>query len=97
MRAADVTIYTTDYCPYCVRAKQLLTQKQARFTEVSVEARDDLRDWLRQASGQRTVPQVFINGKSVGGFSELAALDGARKLEPLLDQGPSEDAPALPR
>jgi glutaredoxin 3 len=97
MQAAEVILYVTDYCGYCAMAKRLLTQKQARFTQINVEARGDLRAWLVEASGQRTVPQIFINGKSIGGFSELAALDRKGELDALLGEAPSADAPALPR
>ncbi len=93
---ADVWIYLTSWCPYCSAAKQLLRRKNVSFTEVDVDGRDDLRGWLRSASGQRTVPQVFINGKSVGGFSELSALEKAGKLDGLLAEAPASGA-ALPR
>jgi glutaredoxin 3 len=94
--SADVTIYTTDYCPYCTRAKALLTKKQAQFKEVKVDTRDDLRSWLASASGQRTVPQIFINGESVGGFTELADLDRKGELDRRLRESPGAGAPALP-
>ena len=60
--AANVTIYTTNVCPYCVRAKDLLNKKNVAFTDVNVETRPDLREWLVERSKQRTVPQVFVNG-----------------------------------
>jgi glutaredoxin 3 len=93
---ADVRIYLTGSCPYCVAAKRLLHQKGAAFTEVDVDDRRELRSWLVSASGQRTVPQVFINGQSVGGFSDLAALDAEGELDALLAQGPSAGAATLP-
>jgi glutaredoxin 3 len=93
---ADVRIYLTDWCPYCVQAKKLLSKKGAKFVEVNVEGRDDLRSWLVSASGQRTVPQVFINGKSMGGFSDIDALDRAGRLDPLLAEAASPDATNLP-
>jgi glutaredoxin 3 len=94
--SAKVTVYTTDYCPYCVRAKDLLKRKHVAFDEVNVETRDDLRSWLVSASGQRTVPQIFINGASVGGFTELAALDKKGLLDPMLAETAAPDAPRLP-
>jgi len=94
--AANVIVYTTDYCPYCVQAKQLLTRKKAPYTEVNVETRPELRSFLVQASGQRTVPQVFINGKSIGGFSDMAALERKGELDRLLAAVPPADMPALP-
>jgi glutaredoxin 3 len=95
--SAEVLIYTTTYCPYCTRAKQLLARKRATFAEVNVEDRPEIREWLVSASGQRTVPQVFINGRSVGGFSELDGLDRAGDLERLLSEPPNEAVAPLPR
>ena len=94
--SADVRIYTTDYCPYCTRAKGLLTKKKVAFTEVNVEEKPEVRSWLVSASGQRTVPQVFINGQSVGGFSDIAELDRKGRLDALLAEPPSPTAVALP-
>lgn len=93
---ASVTIYTTAYCGFCTRAKRLLAEKKVKFTEVDVEERPDLRSWLVGASGQRTVPQVFINGKSVGGFSDISALDARGELDRLLGEGPPGDGKQLP-
>jgi glutaredoxin 3 len=93
---AAVVIYTTGYCPYCSRAKSLLSQKQAAFKEVDVEDRPDIRAWLVQASGQRTVPQVFVNGKPLGGFTDIAALDRKGELDRLLETPPSgTDRPVM--
>lgn len=97
MSAAEVLVYTTDYCPYCTRAKALLSKKNVPFTEVNVEERPDLRSWLMSASGQRTVPQIFINNRSIGGFSDMAALEHQGKLDRLLAEPRPEGLPALPR
>ena len=87
---ADVKVYTTDYCPYCTRAKALLTKKGIPFEEIDVSGDDDRRAWLVQASGGRkTVPQIFINGTSVGGFDDLAALDRAGELQKMLVSAPA--------
>jgi glutaredoxin 3 len=94
---ADVFIYTTPWCPYCHRAKALLTRKNAQFTEIDVESRPDLRRWLSEVSGQRTVPQVFINNRPVGGFSDISALDSAGELDVMLGQDPPAGLPAMPR
>ena len=94
--SASILIYLTEWCPYCQRAKALLTKKKATFTEVDVDDRPDLRSWLVSASGQRTVPQVFINGQPVGGSSELDALDRQGKLDRLLATPPEKDSPVLP-
>src|SRR4051812_8953589 len=81
---AKVIIYTTPWCGFCHRAKQLLAQKNAAFTEIDVEDRPDLRSFLASTSGQRTVPQVFINGEPVGGFTDIAELDEQGELDRLL-------------
>lgn len=95
--SADVLIYLTSWCPYCHAAKELLGDKNVRFDEVDVDGRQELRAWLTKATGQRTVPQVFINGKPVGGFSDISALDRAGKLDPLLAEAPPAELPPLPR
>ncbi len=92
---AKVSIYTTDYCPYCTMAKRLLEKKGASYDEIRVESRPELRDWLVDVSGQSTVPQVFVNGQSLGGFSDIASLDREGKLDALLAAAPAPDAPAL--
>lgn len=81
---AQVVIYSTRYCPYCIRAKALLTRKGIEFDEIMVDQDDELRAEMMQKSGRRTVPQIFINQQSIGGFDELWALDTAGKLDPLL-------------
>jgi glutaredoxin 3 len=84
MAAPTITVYTTSYCPYCVRAKALLTRKGVAFQEISVEGDDRMRAWLVEQSGQMTVPQVFAGDRSLGGFSDLDALDREGKLDPIL-------------
>ena len=81
---AKIKIYTTDYCPYCHAAKALLTSKGVTFEEINVENDDKTRHWLVQTTGQRTVPQIFINDKSYGGFDDISALDRQGKLNPIL-------------
>ena len=82
---AEITIYTTPFCPYCTAAKQLLTRKGAGFVEIDV-ARDPSRraEMVERAMGRRTVPQIFIGAAHVGGFDDMAALDRAGGLDPLL-------------
>ncbi|MSP23662.1 MAG: glutaredoxin 3 [Myxococcales bacterium] len=92
---AKVDIYTTSYCPYCTMAKRLLEKKGAHFEEVDVGDREDLRAWLAEVSGQRTVPQVFVNGSPLGGFSDIASLDNDGKLDALLAVAPAEGDPAV--
>jgi glutaredoxin 3 len=79
-----ITIYTTSYCPYCVRAKDLLKRKGAAFTEVNAEDDTVRAAMIAKAGGRKTVPQIFIGETHVGGFDDLAALDKAGKLDPLL-------------
>ena len=84
MAAPKVTIYTTDYCPYCVRAKRPLAKKGVKYEEIDVRDKDQLRDWLVEQTGQKTVPQIFAGERSLGGFSDIDALDRQGKLDPIL-------------
>ena len=79
-----VTIYSTNYCPYCRMAKQLLERKGVPFTEVDVTDDPARRAWLVETTGRRTVPQVFIGDRSVGGYDDMAALERAGELDRLL-------------
>ena len=82
---AQVEIYTTPTCPYCQAAKTLLNRKGAALTEVDVSRDPALRDAMTQrAGGRRSVPQIFIDGRHVGGSDDLHALDRDGKLDPLL-------------
>ncbi|MEK4033495.1 glutaredoxin 3 [Methylocystis sp. IM3] len=85
---AHIEIYTTPTCPYCIAAKRLLTNKGAAFVEISV-AGDPAgrRAMSERAGGRTTVPQIFINGRHIGGCDDLHALDGAGGLDPLLSAG----------
>jgi glutaredoxin 3 len=78
-----VKLYTTASCPFCVRAKRLLEARGIPFEEIDVGADDALREEVMQRTGRRTVPQIFIDERSIGGFEELAALDAAGKLAEL--------------
>lgn len=80
-----IEVFTTTYCPYCVRAKDLLKRKGAAFEEIDVTDDTAAREALiERAEGRRTVPQIFIDGKLIGGFDDLSALDRAGGLDPLL-------------
>jgi glutaredoxin 3 len=83
---AEVTVYTTRICGYCVAAKRLLSAKNVPFKEVDVTGDTAKRAWLLQATGRRTVPQIFIAGEAIGGYRELAALDRAGDLAAKLAQ-----------
>ena len=82
---AEVIIYSKDYCPYCVRAKTLLTRKGAKFREIDISRDEALqKEMIEKSGGRRSVPQIFIGGKHVGGSDDLHALDSAGKLDALL-------------
>jgi glutaredoxin 3 len=82
---ARVEIYTQDWCPYCARAKALLERKGVAYIEIKAPRGSPERARARDLSGGRTtVPQIFIDGTSIGGSDELATLDRAGKLDPLL-------------
>lgn len=83
-----VQMYTTKICAYCVAAKALLARKGVPYEEIDVSGDHEKRAWLVQQSGQRTVPQIFIGGISIGGFEELRALDRKGELDPLLNRTP---------
>jgi glutaredoxin 3 len=81
--AAQVKIFTTSWCGYCMAALRLLRQKGVEFEQI--EADDPkTRKWLREVTGRSTVPQIFIDGKSVGGFTDIRALDERGELDGLL-------------
>jgi glutaredoxin 3 len=80
-----VKIYTTTYCGFCVRAKDLLKRKGVDFQELDVTNDDTMRAKLVEMSGgQRTVPQIFIGDTHVGGYTDLARLDSEGRLDPML-------------
>lgn len=80
---AKVEIYTTAVCPYCVRAKRLLAERRIPYDEHDVGNNAELRMDVTRRSGRRTVPQIFIDGRSIGGFEELAELDARGELHAL--------------
>jgi glutaredoxin 3 len=79
-----ITIYTGALCGYCAMAKRLLQDKGASFTEIPVDMDPARRAEMEQRSGRRTVPQIFIGERHVGGYDDLAALERAGKLDALL-------------
>ena len=82
---ASVTIYTRDLCGYCARAKMLLGVKGVDFEEKNATATPEYRqEMIERSNGGMTFPQIFINGRHVGGCDDLHALDRAGKLDPLL-------------
>jgi glutaredoxin 3 len=80
----EVVVYSTDYCGYCVRAKDLLQRKGVAFKEVMVDRDPEQRKIMEQRCGCRTVPQIFIGETHVGGYHDLRQLDVEGKLDALL-------------
>ena len=80
----EVTIYTTNHCPYCDRAKALFKRKNVLFTEIDVTHNDKARSELEEKTGWYTVPQIFIGEKFVGGSDDVHALEAEGKLDDLL-------------
>ncbi len=82
---ARVEIYTKFFCPYCARAKRLLDEKGVAYEEYEISGGGEKREEMIQRSGGRTtVPQIFIDGRHIGGSDDIAALERDRKLDPLL-------------
>ncbi|MFP6850520.1 MAG: glutaredoxin 3 [Pseudomonas sp.] len=79
-----VVIYSSDWCPYCIRAKQLLTHKGVAFNEIKVDGQPDVRAEMTRKARQTSVPQIWIGDTHVGGCDDLYALERAGKLDALL-------------
>lgn len=83
---ANVTMYCTAVCPYCIRAEMLLKQRGVtQINKIRVDIQPELRAEMMQRTGRRTVPQIYIDDTHVGGYDDLAALDRADGLMPLLN------------
>lgn len=80
----EVIVYSSTYCPYCIRAKQLLQSKGVVFTEISVDGKPDVRAEMARKAGRTSVPQIWIGETHVGGCDDLFALQGAGRLDTLL-------------
>jgi GrxC family glutaredoxin len=85
---AQVVVYTTSYCPYCFAAKSLLRSKNIEFQEIDVTHDRARREEMERLSARRTVPQIFIDGKSMGGFDDIRRMDAAGELDRLLGISP---------
>lgn len=77
-------MYSTGCCPYCIMARRLLSNKGVSFQEIRVDEEQGRREEMVRITGRRTVPQIFVGETHVGGFDDLAALDRAGRLDPLL-------------
>lgn len=82
----DIIIYSKTHCPYCVRAKQLLERKNLLFKEINIEDNDDLLEEMIRKSQRRTVPQIFIGNRHIGGCDDLYALDAQGDLDKIIAQ-----------
>ena len=82
---ATVTMYSTGVCPYCVQAERLLTAKGvAAIDKIRVDLDPNRRQEMMERTGRRTVPQIYVGARHVGGYDDLVALDRAGRLDPLL-------------
>ena len=83
---ANVIMYSTRFCPYCMRARKLLKSKDVDYEEILVGFDRALWEEMEEKSGRNTVPQIFINGRSIGGYDDIAQLNREGKLDPLLQE-----------
>jgi glutaredoxin 3 len=81
---ASIVMYATQWCPYCEMARTLLREKGQTWTEIDIAAEPPRRAEMIERSGRRSVPQIWIGARHVGGYDDLAALDAAGQLDPLL-------------
>lgn len=81
---SDVYMYCTRFCPYCMRAEQLLARKGVKIRKIGVDGDAALWDEMERITGRNTVPQIFIGERHVGGYDDMAALDAEGGLDPLL-------------
>lgn len=84
MGDAGIVVYTTPFCGYCAAAKRLLAAKGAEFTEIDVMFDVERKREMIERSGRRTVPQIFIGDRHIGGYDDLSALDDSGELSQLL-------------
>ena len=82
--SAEVKMYTTRFCPYCVRARSLLANKNVEFIDIAVDSEPDLRREMVELSGRYTVPQIWIGSKHIGGYDDIAMLDRQGQLDQML-------------
>ncbi len=81
---SEVIVYSSDYCPYCSRAKHLLASKGVAFEEIKVDGKPQLRAEMTKKAGRTSVPQIWIGANHIGGCDDLYALERAGKLDALL-------------
>lgn len=88
---AKVEIYTADSCPYCLRAKLLLDQKGVGYVEIRVDGEPSKLEEMIKRSGRHSVPQIFINGRGIGGFDDLWQLEQRKELDLLINEHEDTD------
>lgn len=87
---ASVEIYTWRFCPFCIRAKHLLGQKGVNYTEYAIDGDETARNEMaKRSGGKRSLPQIFINQKHIGGCDDLYQLESLKQLDPLLQSSPA--------
>lgn len=86
--SAQVVMYSTRFCPYCMRARALLDGKGVSYTDIGVDGRPELRRQMVERSGRYTVPQIWIGEQHVGGYDDIALLDRQGRLDQLLSAAP---------
>lgn len=82
--AAKIIMYSTRFCPYCMRARSLLDSKGAAYTDIAVDSSPELRREMTERSGRHTVPQIWIGERHIGGFDDLARLEQQGRLDEIL-------------
>lgn len=87
MAKPKVIMYSTGWCPYCIRARELLKKKGVDLEEIDVDARPEARTEMTARTGRRTVPQIFVGATHVGGCDDLHALEASGRLDTLLKTG----------
>ena len=85
-QAPAVVLYATSWCPYCTRARALLTAKGVAFTEIDIEATPSARAEMQASSGRSSVPQIFVGERHLGGFDDTKALDDQGLLDSILQR-----------
>ena len=86
--SAQVVMYSTRFCPYCMRARALLDGKGVSYTDIGVDGRPELRAQMVERSGRHTVPQIWIGEHHVGGYDDIALLERQGRLDQLLSSAP---------
>lgn len=84
MKTPEILIYTSTICPYCIMAKRLLNQKGASYNEINIDRESGMREKMMRQTKRRTVPQIFIGDRHIGGFDDLYSLEVSQELDTLL-------------